>query len=74
MKLASKWAPDSWVKLILIGTLALGFLTLNGAMAWRAINSSFEIEAGLITGIFDQFIGLFGVVVGYVLGSRARGE
>ena len=70
----SRYAPDSWVKLILIGALAWALLSLTTAMSWRAVNSTFEIEATLISEIFNQFIGLFGVVVGYVLGAKSKGE
>lgn len=67
-----RWAPDSWVKIVLITTLAGAFLMLTIAMSYRAIKSDVEITPESIFDIFDQFIGLFGIVVGYVLGSRSN--
>ncbi len=64
------WSPDSWVKIILIWSLASALTTLTAAMAWRAIYSNADITSETIIHVFEQYLGLFGVVVGYVLGSR----
>ena len=66
------FAPDSWVKLILISALAIALLMLTSAVVWRAVHSDFDIQPGLILDVIGQFTGLFGVVVGYVLGSKSR--
>ena len=68
------WSPDSWVKVILIVSLAGALTFITVAMAIRAIMSDVQIESESIITIFDQFIGLFGVVVGYVLGSRRNND
>ncbi len=65
-----RWAPDSWVKLILIGCLTIAFLLVTAAMSYRAIHSEVNISMDTVSDVFNQFIGLFGVVVGYTLGSR----
>lgn len=67
-----RWAPDSWVKLILILALASALTTLTGAMAYRAIFSQVDISSAVLINVFEQYLGLFGVVVGYVLGSRSK--
>ncbi len=64
------WSPDSWVKIILIWALASALTTLTAAMAWRAIYSQVDITSETMIQVFEQYLGLFGVVVGYVLGSR----
>lgn len=64
------WSPDSWVKIILIWSLASALTTLTAAMAWRAIYSEIDISSAVVINVFEQYLGLFGVVVGYVLGSR----
>ena len=64
------WAPDSWVKIILIWSLASALTTLTTAMAWRAVQSDINIDSDVMIQVFEQYIGLFGVVVGYVLGSH----
>ena len=64
------WSPDSWVKIILIWALASALTTLTAAMAYRAIFSEIDISSATMVRVFEQYIGLFGVVVGYVLGSR----
>jgi len=69
-----KWAPDSWVKVILILALTVSFLIITGAMGFRAVVSELQVTSDHIDDIFDQFIGLFGVVVGYVLGSKTPKE
>ncbi len=66
------WAPDSWVKLILILSLASALTTLTSAMAWRALMSDVQISSNVMLEIFNSYLGLFGVVVGYVLGSRTK--
>lgn len=66
------WAPDSWVKIILIISLASALTTITTAMAWRAIASDVVIESAAMLAVFDSYLGLFGVVVGYVLGSRTK--
>ena len=68
------WSPDSWVKIILIGCLAVAFLFVTSAMAIRAIFSDLDLSSNNVVDVFNQFIGLFGVVVGYVLGSKRKGD
>jgi len=57
------------VKLILIGALALSLTGLTLATIIRAVTRE-DIDSGIMLEIINSFIGLFGVVVGYVLGSR----
>ncbi len=66
------WAPDSWVKLILILALASALMSLTSAMAYRAIFSNVDITSATVVRVFEQYLALFGVVVGYVLGSHTK--
>ena len=50
----------------------MALLQLTGAVVWRAVHSDFSIEGTVILDIIGQFVGLFGVVVGYVLGSKSN--
>ena len=63
-----RWSPDSWVKVILISALAVSLVGLTMTALYRAIFK--EVDSSIMLDIFGQFIGLFGVVVGYVLGSK----
>jgi len=64
-----RYSADSWVKLILIGALALSLTGLTLVAIIRAVTRE-DIDSGIMLEIFNSFIGLFGVVVGYVLGSK----
>jgi len=56
------------VKLILISSLAMSLIALNLAFIIRAITRD-DIDSAIMLEIFSAYTGLFGVVVGYVLGS-----
>ena len=64
-----RWSPDSWVKIILIGSLAFALISFNIAILIRAVSRA-DIDSTIMASIFDSYLALFGVVVGYVLGSR----
>ena len=66
------WSSDSWVKIILIVSLALSMGGVVAAIMYRAVFGT-DVDSNIIPNIFEQFIALFGVVVGYVLGSRKDG-
>ena len=68
------WSPDSWLKIIVVGLLGAAFGVIVIAMAVRALVPSYNVESAVIGDTFSQFMGLFGVVVGYVLGSKSKGE
>ncbi len=65
-----KWAPDSWVKVILVGSLAFGFVVLVTITAVRAVIPSYNVPSENIVAVFDRFGALFGVALGYALGSK----
>lgn len=67
-----RWAPDSWVKVILIVSLSISLVAINIAIVIRAIFRE-DIDSAIMLEIFSGYIGLFGVVVGYVLG-KSKGE
>ena len=58
------------MKIILIGSLALALVTFNLAIIIRAV-FGVNIDSVVMASIFDSYIGLFGVVVGYVLGKKS---
>jgi hypothetical protein len=62
------------LKVIVVLLLGVAFVLIVLAMAIRAMVPSYEIESAVMGEIFDRFIGLFGVVVGYVLGSKKSGD
>ena len=64
-----RYSADSWVKLILIGSRAFALVTFNMAILIRAVVRE-NIDSTIMASIFDSYLALFGVVVGYVLGSR----
>lgn len=57
------------MKIILIGALAFSLAGLTLAAIVRAITRP-DIDSAIMLEIFNSFIGLFGVVVGYVLGAK----
>jgi len=67
-----KWHPDSWVKIILVGALALGFIMFLVMVFIRAVTPSFEVTGESLLAGFDRIGALFGVALGYVLGSNKR--
>ena len=63
-----RYSADSWVKLILIGSLAFALISFNFAIFVRAVFR--DIDSTIMAAVFDSYLALFGVVVGYVLGAR----
>ena len=63
-----RWSPDSWVKIILIGSLAFALISFNLAIFVRAVFR--DIDSTIMAAVFDSYLALFGVVVGYVLGAK----
>ena len=65
-----RWSPDSWVKIILVSALVFAFCVIILALSIRALVPAYEISSEVMGDIFNRFIALFAVVVGYVLGSK----
>ena len=63
-----RWSPDSWVKIILIGSLAFALISFNLAIFVRAVFR--DVDSTIMAAVFDSYLALFGVVVGYVLGAK----
>ena len=68
-----RWAPDSWVRVLLVAALAGAFIILTAAMAIRALVPAYNVDSATIGEIFQSFLGLFGVALGYTLGKH-RGD
>ena len=66
-----RFSADSLVKIILIAALAGSLVLLTLTTLYRAVTRE-DIDSQIMLDIFSQFIGLFGVVVGYVLGSKSN--
>ncbi len=64
------WSPDSWVKVILVSSLVGAFVIMVLAMAYRSIVPKYGVTSEGVLAIFENYMTLFGVVVGYVLGAR----
>ncbi len=65
-----RWAPDSWVKVILVGSLAFGFVLFVLLVFIRALMPVFNVQGESLLQGFDRIGALFGVALGYVLGSK----
>ena len=64
------WSPDSWVKVILVSSLVGAFIIMVLAMSYRSLVPKYGVTSDGILAVFERYMTLFGVVVGYVLGSK----
>ena len=64
-----RFGADSLVKLVLIWSLAISLVALDFAIIIRAVLRD-DIDSNIMLEIFDSYLALFGVVVGYVLGRE----
>ena len=67
-----RFGADSLVKIVLIWSLAISLVMLELAFIIRALFRD-DIDSNIMLEIFDSYLALFGVVVGYVLGKERTG-